>query len=304
MRKVAVLGQGHVGATVAHIIVDHGYADQLVLFDARKEKLQAEVLDLHDAASLLDHHVEVSAGTFEDMADADVIISAIGRIDLIEPGGDRFTELKANLPSAQEIGAELKRVGFKGILIAITNPVDVITSIYQEATDLPVERVMGTGTYLDTARMKRVLGEAIGLDPRSIQGYVLGEHGDSQFVAWSTVKALGQSAQTLAQTYHLDLPALEQAARQGGFDVFNGKRYTNVAIAHAAVSLMNLVLSNAQQEAIVSHFDAELNSYISTPAVISAQGASDVVDLQLNEREKTLLAQSAQTIAEKAAINQ
>ncbi|WEV54501.1 L-lactate dehydrogenase [Leuconostocaceae bacterium ESL0723] len=303
MRKVAVMGAGHVGATVAHIIVDHADADELVLFDARKEKVAAEVLDLQDAASLLDRHIKVSTGDFEDLADADVIISAIGRIDLIEPGGDRFTELKANKPSAEELGAELKKVDFDGILIAITNPVDVITGVYQEALGLPANRVFGTGTYLDTARMKRVVGQALDLDPRSVQGYVLGEHGDSQFVAWSTVSALGQDAQELAKNYHLDLDELEQAARQGGFEVFNGKHYTNVAIAHAAVSLMNLVLSDARNEAIVSHYDDDLGSYISTPAVIGREGVVAPVALHLTDDEKAKLHHSSATIAEKTKSN-
>ncbi|CAK8054315.1 lactate/malate family dehydrogenase [Eupransor demetentiae] len=303
MRKVAVMGVGNVGSTVAHLIVDHADADELVLFDARKERLKAEVLDLQDAASLLDRHVTVSEGSFKEMADADVIISAIGRIDLIEPGGDRFTELRANKPSAEQLGKDLKAAGFKGVLIAITNPVDVITGIYQANLGLPANQVIGTGTYLDTARMKRVVAEKVNLDPRSIEGYVLGEHGDSQFVAWSTVRALGKSAEQLAEEFNFSLDDAEQAARQGGFDVFAGKHYTNVAIAHAAVSLMNLVLSDARRESIVSHYDKDLDSYISTPAVIGRQGIVADIDLDLPDSEYAKLKASAQTISEKTQAN-
>ena len=184
MRKIGVVGIGHVGATVAHIIIAQGLADELVVVDKNSDKVAADALDFRDAASLLSTHVTVHAGTVADLTDADLVISALGHIDLIKPGGNRFTELKANTPEVQQVGADLKKAGFHGVLIVISNPVDVITGIYQQATGLPTNQVFGTGTYLDTARLKRVLGEALQVDPRSVQGYMLGEHGDSQFAAW------------------------------------------------------------------------------------------------------------------------
>lgn len=237
MRKIGVVGIGHVGATVAHLIVSQGLADALVLVDKNPDKLASEVLDFRDAASLLPQHVTVTAGTTADLGDADVVISALGHIDLIQPGGDRFTELRANTPEVQQVGTDLKHAGFQGVLIVISNPVDVMTGLYQQVTGLPTQQVFGTGTYLDTARLKRALGDALNIDPRSVSGYMLGEHGASQFAAWSTVRALGQTATELAATYQLDLAQIAADARDGGFTVFAGKKYTNFAIAHAAVAL-------------------------------------------------------------------
>jgi L-lactate dehydrogenase len=155
MRKIGVVGIGHVGATVAHLIVSQGLADTLVLVDKNPDKLASEVLDFRDAASLLPQHVTVTAGTTADLGDADVVISALGHIDLIQPGGDRFTELRANTPEVQQVGTDLKHAGFQGVLIVISNPVDVMTGLYQQVTGLPTQQVFGTGTYLDTARLKR-----------------------------------------------------------------------------------------------------------------------------------------------------
>ena len=155
--------------------------------------------------------------------------------------------------------------------------------------------------YLDTARLKRSLGDALNVDPRSIQGYMLGEHGDSQFAAWSTVRVLGQKADELVTNYHLDLDAVANDARVGGFTVFSGKKYTNFAIAHAAVSLAQLVLSDAHNEAIVSHYDARFAGYISTPAIIGRSGVVANFELTLTADEQRALQQSANAIAEKTA---
>lgn len=299
MRKIGIVGIGHVGATVAHIIIAQGLADELILVDKNTAKLAADELDFRDAASLLRNHVTVYAGTANDLADADLVISALGHIDLIKPGGDRFTELKANTPEVQQVGNDLKKVGFNGVLIVISNPVDVITGMYQKITGLPTNQVFGTGTYLDTARLKRVLGEALDVDPRSVKGYMLGEHGDSQFAAWSTVQILGQDIQTLVSRYNLDLDKIANDARVGGFTVFNGKKYTNFAIAHAAVSLAQLVLSDARSEAIVSHYDDRFKNYISTPAIIGRGGVVQTFNLPLTSNEETALQQSADAISEK-----
>ncbi|WP_188351026.1 L-lactate dehydrogenase [Leuconostoc pseudomesenteroides] len=301
MRKVGIVGIGHVGATVAHLIVYQGLADELVLIDKKPEKVASEALDFSDAASLLDKHIDVHVGDYPDLADADVVISALGHIHLIKPDGDRFGELKANLPMAKQVGADLKAVGFNGVLLAISNPVDVITGIYQQATGLPSAQVIGTGTYLDTARLKRVFGEALGVDPRSVNGYVLGEHGASQFAAWSTVNVMGQNARTWAAEKSLDLDKLENDARVGGFTVHSGKGYTNFAIAHAAVSLLQIILSDARKEAIVSHYNEDFDGYISSPAIIGRGGVVANFDLPLTPEEQDKLAASAKAIQTKTA---
>ncbi len=250
MRKVGLIGYGHVGATVALDIVQGGFADELVIIDKDRKKAEAEVLDLLDALALLPFYVKIYVGEYDDLATADIVLSTLGHIELIKPGGDRFTELKANIPEIKEVSEQLNRINFKGILIATTNPNDVIVNIYSQLLNLPKSQIIGTGTCLDTARMKAQVSRALEIDARSVEGYVLGEHGNSQFTAWSTVRVGGQSFLEIAKEKNLNLKDLEEKARQGGFAVFNTKGYTNVAIAAATVSLMNLVLSEDRKSVV------------------------------------------------------
>ncbi|MCT1191778.1 L-lactate dehydrogenase [Lactococcus lactis] len=299
MRKVGLIGCGHVGATVALDIVRGGLVDELVIIDKKREKAEAEVLDLLDSLSLLPFYVKIYVGEYTDLVNADIILSTLGHIELIKPGGDRFTELKANIPEIKEVSEQLNRINFKGILIATTNPNDVIVNLYSQLLNLPQSHIIGTGTYLDTARMKAQVSKALKIDGRAIEGYVLGEHGNSQFTAWSTVRVGGQSFLEIAKEKNLDLEDLEEKARQGGFAVFNTKGYTNVAIAAATVSLMNLVLSDAKSITICSHYDEKFKSYISTPALIGKEGVEALVKFPLTFEEEVKLKQSVCEIQEK-----
>ncbi len=154
MRKVGLIGCGHVGATVALDIVQGGFAYELVIIDKDRKKAEAEVLDLLDALALLPFYVKIYVGEYDDLATADIVLSILGHIELIKPGGDIFTELKANIPEIKEVSEQLNRINFKGILIATTNPNDVIVNIYSQLLNLPKSQIIGTGTYLDTAHMK------------------------------------------------------------------------------------------------------------------------------------------------------
>ena len=254
-RKVAVVGMGNVGATVAHYLVAGGFTDDLVLIDPREEKVVADAVDFEDAMANLEYHTNIFVNDYEALADADVVVSALGNIKLQDnPDDDRFAELPYTRVQVKKVATKLKEVGFNGIIVAITNPVDVITSLYQEITGLPKNHVIGTGTLLDSARMKRAVAKKLNLDPRSVAGYNLGEHGNSQFTAWSTVRVLGKPIEQIADQKGLDLVDLDKAAREGGFIVFRGKKYTSYGVATAAVRLVNTILSNALTELPVSNF--------------------------------------------------
>lgn len=302
-RKIGVLGMGNVGATVAHIIVAQGLTDTLFLFDEIEKKVTADTLDFQDAASLLPTHTKIINGKIAAMKDCDVIISAIGQIKKLAKSSsvDRTDELKYNAPSVKKLAGEIKASGFNGVLIIITNPNDVITGLYQKYSGLPQQQVLGTGTYLDTSRLKRHVGAALNVDPRSVQGYVLGEHGNSQFPAWSTVRVMGRSFTEIAQEKHLDLTQLEADTRYGGGQVFMGKGYTNYAIATAATNLAQLVLADARREVICSHYHDELKTYISSPAIIGQHGIEQTFNLPLSATEKAQFEKSAATIKASSA---
>lgn len=299
-RKVGVIGMGNVGSTVAHYIVAMGFADDLVLIDKNEAKVKADALDFEDAMANLPFHTNITVNDYSALKDADVIVSALGNIKLQDnPNADRFAELPFTRQAVKEVAQKIKESGFKGKIVAITNPVDVITSLYQKITGLPKNHVLGTGTLLDSARMKRAVAERLNLDPRSVDGYNLGEHGNSQFTAWSTVRVLGRSLTELADKRGLDLEELDKEAKMGGWTVFQGKKYTNYGVATAAVKLVNAILSDSLTELPVSNFREEYGVYLSYPAVVGRDGVVEQAQLDLTEEELQKLQTSADFIKEK-----
>lgn len=299
-RKVGVIGMGNVGSTVAHYIVAMGFADDLVLIDKNEAKVKADALDFEDAMANLPFHTNITVNDYSALKDADVIVSALGNIKLQDnPNADRFAELPFTRQAVKEVAQKIKESGFNGKIVAITNPVDVITSLYQKITGLPKNHVLGTGTLLDSARMKRAVAERLNLDPRSVDGYNLGEHGNSQFTAWSTVRVLGRPLTELADKRGLDLEELDKEAKMGGWTVFQGKKYTNYGVATAAVKLVNAILSDSLTELPVSNFREEYGVYLSYPAVVGRDGVVEQAQLDLTEEELQKLQTSADFIKEK-----
>ena len=297
-RKVAIIGMGNVGAAVAHGLIAQGAFDDYVLIDTNEDKVKADALDFQDAAANLNHHANITVNDYEALADADVLISALGNIKLQDnPNADRFAELPFTSKEVIDISEKIKSVGFRGVLIAITNPVDVVTSLFQHYTGLPKERVIGTGTLLDTARMKRAVGVRFGVDPKSVYGYNLGEHGNSQFTAWSQVRVKGQPIHTLTSEKVLEEIATE--AMKGGHTVFYGKKYTSYGIASAAIRLALAVVSDAHEELPITNYYAPLDTYLSYPAIIGRNGVIEQVKLSLTDEEEAKLAHSAQFIQDK-----
>ena len=297
-RKIAIIGMGNVGAAVAHGLIAQGAFDDYVLIDTNEDKVKADALDFQDAAANLNHHANITVNSYDALADADVIISALGNIKLQDnSNADRFAELPFTSKEVIEVSKKIKEVGFKGILIAITNPVDVVTSLYQHYTGLPKERVIGTGTLLDTARMKRAVGVRFGVDPRSVYGYNLGEHGNSQFTAWSQVRVKGQPISKLTSEEVLEEIATE--AMRGGHTVFYGKKYTSYGIASAAIRLALAVISDAHEELPVTNYYAPLDTYLSYPALVGRSGIIEQLQLTLTKEEEAKLARSAQFIQDK-----
>lgn len=301
-RKMAVIGMGNVGSTVAHYIVANGFADDLVLIDTREAKVIADATDFQDAMPNLPYHTNIFVNDYSLLKDADVIISALGNIKLQDnPTDDRFAELPFTRVEVRKVAKQIKESGFTGKIVAITNPVDVITSIYQEVTGLPKNHVLGTGTLLDSARMKRAVAQRLNIDPRSVVGYNLGEHGNSQFTAWSTVRVLGKPITEIAKEKNLDLDALDNEAKVGGHRVFHGKKYTNYGVATAAVLLANTIVNNALTELPVSNYREEYGTYLSYPAIVGRDGIVEQLELELTEEELKKLQISADYIKTKYA---
>ncbi|WP_394404962.1 L-lactate dehydrogenase [Streptococcus sp. 20-1249] len=300
VRKVGIIGMGHVGSTIVHGLIAQGAFDDYVLIDINEKKLLADAGDFEDAAANLPHHANIILNDYAALADADVVISALGDIALQDnPDADRFAELPFTASQVPQVAAQLKEVGFAGILIVISNPVDVVTSLYQHYTGLPKEKVIGTGTLLDTARMKRAVSQYFEVDARSVSGYNLGEHGNSQFTAWSQVWIKGQAITDMVEASVLE--ELTQESIVGGHRVFYGKKYTSYGIASAAIRLALAVVSDSREELPVSTYYQPLETYLGYPAIVGRSGIIEQVKLNLTAAEEEKLAASAAFIQKKFA---
>ncbi|GLB47540.1 L-lactate dehydrogenase [Philodulcilactobacillus myokoensis] len=301
-RRIGIIGMGHVGSTIAHCIVHNGYADDLVLIDKNKDKLIADALDFRDAQANLDYHTNIYVNDYSALGDADIVICSIGHIKAqLDPKhyGDRFVEFRLNIPEVKDAAKKVKEAGFHGVVIVITNPCDVMTTIFQRYSEFPKHKVIGTGTMLDSARMKRAVDEAFHVDPRSVSGYNMGEHGNSQFSAWSTIKVKDQPVVEMAEAYHFPIKKVEQSVRVGGYTVFAGKHYTNYAIASAACKLINIVMNDARTEVPVSNYRYKYDTYMSYPIILGRNGLIEQVHIDLTDSEQQKLADSAKFIQDK-----
>ncbi|MCP0886100.1 L-lactate dehydrogenase [Ligilactobacillus sp. WILCCON 0076] len=301
MRKLAVIGLGHVGATVAYTLVTKGLVDELVLIDTNEDKVTAEQYDILDMLARLDTYTTVKVQDYSTLKDADIIITTFGNIKVLSEGGNRFGEFDHNTEQVKSVGAKIKESGFNGVIINVTNPCDVIATLLQRYTGLPKNQVFGTGTFLDTARMQRAVGQALKEDPKNVSGYVLGEHGESQFSAWSTVRVKDHPISEIAKLHNLDLDVLDEQARRGGWLVFHGKHYTSFAITTCAIKLALAVLSDAHLACPASVYIEKFGCYVGYPAVIGSNGVEEVNNISLTDAEKIKLEKSANFIAEKVA---
>lgn len=291
MRRVGILGMGHVGATVAYTLFSHGIVDELDLFDQNEAKVSAEYNDLRDTLARNNYYVKVRMPDWQEMKDIPLLVTAFGNIKASVETKNRMAEFPINSKNARELGTKLKQSGFKGIIINISNPCDAVTTVLQETTGLPKKQVFGTGTFLDTARMQRIVGEAMHEDPRNVNGFVLGEHGSSQFIAWSTVSLNGKSADELFSK--AEQAKLNKQPNKNSMKVGTGKGYTSYAIATCCVKLIEAVFSNAHLFAPASVYVPRYQTYIGNPAVIGRHGVEKIVELKLTPEEEEEFKQSA-----------
>lgn len=294
MKKAAIIGLGHVGSTVAYTLIARQLVDQLVFFDHNEKKINAEVNDLIDGQVGQNGWVEILPSDERELSDCDLIIFSAGDITILQGTTDRFAELNYTKTVVAEWAPKIKASGFNGVLLDITNPCDVVTQYLQELTGLPKNQVIGTGTTLDSARMKHAVGKNLNLHPNTIEGYVIGEHGNSQFVAWSSVRVAGKP---ITEDYTpAQLEKLDHDARDGGWVTFAGKGYTSYGIANQAAIVAEAILTNSRMILPVSNYSAADGCYAGHPAIVGAGGVSQDFTLQLTSAEQEKWQHTIETI--------
>jgi L-lactate dehydrogenase len=291
-RRVAVIGTGWVGASVAISTLHSGVADEVLLHDARAEVAEGEAMDLAHGAAFYPP-ASVRTATVEEMADADAIVIAAGRGG--RAGETRLQLLNDNVALARDLGRRLR--GARGVVIVVTNPVDVLTRALTEVSGLPPARVLGTGTMLDTARLKQVLAESLDVDPRSIHAQVVGEHGDSEVVLWSSARMGGVRLRDWPGWRPDREPAWAEQVRRAAYEIIRRKGATNHAIGLVTADLLKGLLRDERRVLTVSRVQEGVAGLrgvaLSLPAVVGADGAAQVLEPEMSADERAALERSA-----------
>lgn len=293
--KIGVIGLGHVGAHVLYTLAVQGLGNDFILVDLENNltKAKSERQDVLDCTEFLPHPVKIEVGTIEDLSDRDIIVNAVGNIMMLKETHTRLTEMEFNIRAVHSYAERLKKSGFHGILINISNPCDVITKWLSDLLELPKGHVFGTGTGLDTARLKLRLQQQTGVDAKSISAYMIGEHGNEQIASWSTVNFNGVPLAEMAvrdEKFRFDHDEMEKSAREGGWTTYSGKYCTEYAIAMTAARLVDAVSNDKRSIIPVSCLlDGEYGEtglFAGVPAIIGKNGVEEVVELPLSEEEK------------------
>lgn len=294
--KIAVIGAGHVGSHVALECARQGIAREIVLLDTDHKKAKGQAIDIMDALAYSSCSVHVYEGGYDGVADADVAVMCACAVGY--ESSDRLKELQPTLQVTEEIANRLIACGFAGMIVSISNPCDIIAQYLQKKTGL---NVIGTGTALDSARFRIRLAQALSVDVSSVQGYCLGEHGDSQVPALSTVTIGGIPLSQIKDTYSsVDFSAICQNTVKAGWDIVIGKGCTEFGIASAAARMVRAILRDEQTvmpcSTLLSGQYGGSGIYASVPCIIGKQGAIPLPDIDLSEAERAALTRSFDTL--------
>ncbi|MFD1672003.1 L-lactate dehydrogenase [Agrilactobacillus yilanensis] len=305
--KVGIIGLGNVGSAVALALVLRGSVSELVLIDKDDKKARAEQYDLTDQQALLTSNTKILRQNYNDswtlLKDCDVLVFSPGDISILQAqlqtdNPDRLNELRSSAQIVQEVAPKINASKFNGIILSITNPCDVVVTYLQELVDLPKNHIFGTGTTLDTTRMKHAVSAYLDCSIHDIDGYVLGEHGESQFTAWSTVRVGGIPMNDLAATHRIDLKVIEENSSKGAWYIISGKGFTSHGIGLTGATLVEAILNNARQVFPLSSYNTDYQTYIGQPTRIGAGGVLEVLPLTLSDTEQELFDHSAKIVRE------
>ena len=302
IQKAAIVGCGFVGSSIAYALMQKGTFSELVLLDANHAKAEGEAMDISHGLPFA-HAMDIYAGKYEDIADASVIIITAGANQ--KPGETRLDLVQKNARIMKSIIEEIKRVKCEGILLIVSNPVDILTQIALRESGFPKERVIGSGTVLDTARLKYLLSEKLDVDSRNVHAFIVGEHGDSELAAWSCANIYGIRLEEFAKlrgfrTFDSEMDEIYHAVRDSAYEIIERKGATYYGIGMAAARIAEAIVRDSHTVMPVS---VSLNGEyglsglcLSIPSVIGRGGAEQVLEINFDEEETKKLRESAEEL--------
>lgn len=303
-RKVVIVGAGMVGSSTAFSLITQGACDEVMIVDINKDKAWGEVTDLCHCVEYLNRNVKVSEGNYEDCSDADIVVITAGAPP--KAGQTRLDTLELSANIMKSIVTPIMESGFKGHFIVVSNPVDMIAHYVYKLSGLPKSQVIGTGTAMDSARIKHFIGEIFSVDPRSVQAYTMGEHGDSQMCPWSHVTVGGKKITDImtdnSEYADLDLDKIVEKVTKVGFDILKVKGTTCYGIATTAAGIIKAILNDENKIIPVSTLlegeFGENDVFCGVPAILNRNGVQDVVEVHLTDEELEKFKKSVNVIRE------
>lgn len=295
MNKVIIVGCGNVGMSYAYnIVTSKNAVGELVLIDVRVEKAEGEALDLLHAAAYSNPNIKIKAGNYSDCNDADIVCICAGRNQ--EVGETRQDLIDKNYGVFKSIIGEINKTNFNGIYLIATNPLDVMTAITQKLSGFKSERVIGSGTTLDTARLRYIIGKKLNVSPKSIHAYVIGEHGDSEMIPWSNATVGLNRIDNILSVQ--DKQEILSDVRNSAYDIISKKGNTSYGIGVCLLKITNAIFGDSKEVMTISTYNKEHDCYFSMPAVIGGRGVEETFFLELTEAEHKDLSKSVSFLEE------
>lgn len=303
MSKIVILGAGHVGSLCALQLAASGIAREIVLIDILEEKAASQAKDVADATAFMPRQTVVRVGDYQDMDDADILVNAVGVSR--KPGQTRLDLLDVTIDIMDQVIEKMKKTRFQGIIISISNPCDVVANYFRVHYEYPANKIFGTGTSLDTARLRRTISEMAGVDMKSITCYAMGEHGDSSIVPTAQIRIGGESLKRLQEMNperfaHITREILEERTHQIGMEIVIGKGSTEFGIGTALADLCKAVVYDEHRVFPVSTLlqgeYGQEGLMAGVPAIIGKNGVEMILELPLTETEKEDFAASCTVI--------
>lgn len=299
MAKVMIVGTGNVGASIAYCLINQRTAvSELILTDINTEDAEGEAMDLRDTLAVSPSYMKIKSGDYTEAKDCDIIVITAGIPQ--KPGESRMDLLKKNAAIFKDMIGTIMDNGFDGIFIVVSNPMDVLTYLTKKYSGLPAERVIGSGTILDSARLRFKTAERLGIHPKSVHAFQVGEHGDTEFALWSTASVAGQPIVELLDQNTLD--EIEDFARNEAYDIIEKKGSTHYGVGACVTKLINCILGDEKRVLPVSSFDDFAGVYNGFPAVVGREGVIRRIGVHLTEEEGIEMQKSINAL--KNAINE
>lgn len=304
-RKVVLIGTGMVGMSYAYALLNQNACDELVLIDINKERANGEAMDLNHGLAFSGSNMKIYAGTYKDCSNADIVTICAGVAQ--KPGESRLNLLQRNAEVFRSIINPVTESGFNGIFLVATNPVDIMTQITCELSGFNPKRVVGTGTALDTARLRYLLGEYFDVDPRNMHAYVMGEHGDSEFVPWSqamlaTKPVIDICKESNGQLKYEEMEKIGEEVKGAAQQIIKAKNATYYGIGMAMVRITKAILGDEHSVLTVSAMlrgeYGEKGVFIGVPCILNRNGVQKVITLPLNDKEQEKFKNSCDTLKE------